>query len=107
MVLKKLFSRPAPPPLRLPSGSFTVDREGAIVVSTLPSSFPREFVLEIGRHVREAFQEARAAQLPLNELIVHFGGLKIVARELRGGALVFLSPVTPITPARSAGDPSL
>jgi hypothetical protein len=107
MVLKKLFSRAAPPPLRLPSGSFTVDREGAVVVSTLPSDFPHELVRQIGRHVRETFLEARAAQLPLNELIVHFAGLKIVARELRGGALVFLSPVTPITPARSAGHPSL
>jgi hypothetical protein len=107
MVLKKLFSRAAPPPLRLPSGSFTVDREGTIVVSTLPSDFPTALVREIGHHARETFQEARAAQLPLNELIVHYGGLKIVARELRGGALVFLSPVTPISPARSAGDPSL
>ncbi|MCX8089414.1 MAG: hypothetical protein N3I86_00540 [Verrucomicrobiae bacterium] len=104
MVLKKLFSRAAPPPLRMPSGCFTVDRDGAIVVSTLPSDFPEAFVREIGRHVRETFAEARAAQLPLHELIVHYGGLKIVARELRGGALVFLSPVTLISPARSAGD---
>lgn len=106
MVLKRLFAR-AVPPLRLPGGSFTVDREGAVVVSTLPSDFPPEFVRDIGRRVRETFQEARAAQLPLNELIVYYGGLKIVARELRGGALVFLCPLTPILPARSAGPPGL
>lgn len=107
MGLKRLFSRTTAPPLRLPSGSFTVDREGAIIVSTLPSDFPQQWVREIGRHVRETLQEAHAAQLPLNELIIHFGGLKIVARELRGGALVFLSPISLISPARTAGNSRL
>ena len=82
----------APPLLKLPCGTFTVDRGGKILVATLPSSFPTELVHEIGRRVLTAFSEARNAQLPLNELIIQYSSLKIVARELRGGAIVFLTP---------------
>jgi hypothetical protein len=88
-----LFSRPAPTLLRLPSGSFTVDREGSVVVGTLPSSFPDEIVRSIGEDVLNAFKTAADAQLPLAELVVHYPSLKITARELRGGAIVFLSPI--------------
>ena len=65
-------------------------------------SFSRSFALseEIGRRVLETFRDAQAAQLPLAELVVHYGSLKIVARELRGGAIVFLSPKSPISPAK-------
>jgi hypothetical protein len=95
-----LFSKSttAPALIGLPSGSFTVDREGEIIVSTVSSTFPVTTVKDIGRRVLESFREAREAQLPLAELIVHFGGFKIVARELRGGAIVYLSPKNLITP---------
>jgi hypothetical protein len=90
----------APDLLRLPSGSFTVDREGAVVVGTLPSSFPIALVEDIGAQVLTAFREAAAAQLPLTELNTHYPSLKITARELRGGAIVFLTPKAPYAPGQ-------
>ena len=78
--------------LKLPAGSFTVDREGSVVAGTLPSSFPVELVADIGQKVLNAFRAAVAAQLPLSELIIHYPSLRITARELRGGAIIFLAP---------------
>jgi len=87
-----LFAKPPGPLLKLPSGSFTVDREGNVVVGTVPSSFPQSLVRDIAREVLAAFRGAEAAQLPLSELIVDFPSLKITARDMRGGAVIFLSP---------------
>ena len=84
-------------PARLPSGSFTVDRDGRILSSTVPQSFPRQHVEEIARQILLAFQNARKAQLAVTELQVRFSGFKITARELRGGALIFLAPQTHMT----------
>lgn len=67
-------------------------------MGTLPSSFPSDLVQDIARQVRAAFGEAAAAQLPLAELTIHYPSLKITARELRGGAIVFLSPKAPASP---------
>jgi hypothetical protein len=100
MGLMKLFARSAPPLTRLPNGCFTLDRTGRVLVGTVTSSFPATTVREIGRRVLDTFRDAQAAQLPLAELVVHYGSLKIVARELRGGAIVFLSPKSPISPAK-------
>jgi len=93
MGLLSLFSKPEPTLIHLPSGSFTVDRTGRTLVSTLPSSFPEALMNEIATNVRAAFQEAKEAQLSLTELVIHYSSLKIVARELRGGALIFLVPL--------------
>jgi hypothetical protein len=95
----KRFSKPAPTLLRLPSGSFTVDREGAVVVGTLPSSFPAAMVADIGRQVLDVFRDGAAAQLPLSEIVINYPSLKIAARELRGGAIVYLSPKGPYSSA--------
>jgi hypothetical protein len=93
MGLLNLFSsKPAPTLLKLPSGTFTLDRTGRVVVSTLPSSFPADLLAEIGKHVLTTFREAQAAQLLLAELVICYPALKITARELRGGAIVFLAP---------------
>ena len=93
MGLLNLFSRADDARLtRLPSGSFTIDRDGCLVISTLPRSFPVIEVQEIGKQVLASFRAAREAQLPLTELIVHFSALKLMARELSGGAIVFLIP---------------
>jgi len=100
MGILKIFSKTAPPLVGLPSGCFTMDRAGRVVISTVSSSFPAATVQEIGRHVLATFQEAQAVQLPLAELVVHFGSLKIVAREMRGGALVYLTPTNPISPTK-------
>jgi hypothetical protein len=83
--------RSAKPLLQLHSGSFSMDRTGRILATTLPSSFPRNLVQTIGQCVALTFEEAQNAQLPLNELVIHYPGLKITAREMRGGAIVFLS----------------
>lgn len=79
---------------RLFSGSFTIDADGQIIASTLPRSFPEAHVREIGEQVLNAFRGAKAAEIPLNELVLHFSAMKITARELRGGAIIFLAPET-------------
>lgn len=94
MGLLSFFSKPARPLLQLHSGSFSLDRGGRVLATTLPSSFPAALIVEIGRCVVDTFREAQSAQLPLDELVVHFPGLSITARELRGGALVFLTAPT-------------
>ncbi len=98
MGLLNLFNKPEPTLLRLPSGSFTVDREGKVLMGTLPSSFPLSLVQDIAQQVRTTFAEATAAQLPLAELVIHFPSLRVSARELRGGAIVYLTPRTPVSP---------
>lgn len=80
--------------LRLPAGCFTVDRTGKIVASTLPQSFPAPLVQEIAAHILATFHDAAAAQLPLTEVIVRFASLKLTAREMHGGAIIFLAPQT-------------
>ena len=76
----------------LPSGAFTVDKTGKIVSSTVSSAFPKEMVLQVGLNVLHTFQRAQKAQLTLTEINLLFGSLKIKARELRGGAIIFFSP---------------
>jgi hypothetical protein len=52
---------------------------------------------EVAVEVLRLFREARAAQMPLSEFNLHFASLRITAREMRGGAIVFLSPKTEST----------
>jgi hypothetical protein len=92
MGLLNFFSKPAPELIGLPSGCFTVDRSGNVVTATLPTSFPRALVAEIGRHVLSAFRESQAAQIPLSELVIYYPSLKITARDLHGGTIVYLAP---------------
>ncbi len=92
MGILKIFAKSAPTVLRLPSGSFTVDREGAVLTSTLPSSFPASLVKDIAQRVRAVFGGAAEAQLPLAEVVINYPSLRITARELRGGAIVYFSP---------------
>jgi hypothetical protein len=77
---------------QLPAGSLTVDRAGRVVTSTVSSTYPKAMLGEIGHDVSALFREARAAQMPLAEVSVHFGSLLITARELRGGSIIFLMP---------------
>ena len=96
MGLLKPFNREKKPlrPERLPNGCFTLHRGGQLVASTLPSSFPEVAILAIGRAVIEAFKSAQTANLALADLHLNFSGLAITARELRGGALIFLQPAS-------------
>ena len=93
----KLFSKSRPTLQRLPSGSMTVDRRGQVVATTVSSSYPPQLLREIAKEVLRLFEEARAAHTPVSEFDLHFASLRITARELRGGAIVFLSPKTPFT----------
>lgn len=96
MGILKIFSKgtgqAAPSVGGPPSGSLAVNRAGNIVASTLSSSLPRATVEQIGRTALHAFAAARKINAPLFELVSEFEGIKIVAVELRGGALVFLNP---------------
>ena len=101
--LKNLFSLRRAGVQPLPTGTVTVDRKGNIVTSTVSSAYPSQLLQTIGRDVLELLSEARAAQMPLAEVSLHFGSLRITARELRGGAIIFLFPQTALlpTPTRS------
>jgi hypothetical protein len=99
MGILNIFAKPTPTLLRLASGSFTVDRDGRVLMSTLPSSFPASLVKDIAQQVRATFAGAATSHLPLAEIIIHYPSLKISARELRGGAIVYLSPKAPSSPA--------
>jgi hypothetical protein len=93
MGLLNLFQKPATLNLvRLPNGSFTVDASGKILTSTLPHAFPEAWAEQIGRIVVDAFQSAQAAEVPLRELVAEYSALKLTARALRGGAIIFLAP---------------
>jgi hypothetical protein len=85
---------------RLPGGCFSLHRGGEIAGSTLPTSFASEKMAEIGRIVMETFRRAQDANLLLTDLRFHFSGLQISARDLRGGALIFLTPATLSLPQR-------
>jgi len=91
----RLFSKTRAAVQRLPSGSMTVDRDGNVVATTVSSVYPRSVLREIADEVLSVFREARAAQIPLSEFNLHFATLRITAREMRGGAIVFLSPKSP------------
>ena len=77
---------------RLPSGTYTVDAAGKVVISTLPRAFPQAAIQLISERVLQAFRSAREADMPLTELVVHYAALRLTARELRGGAIIFLAP---------------
>ena len=81
---------------RLPSGAFTVDSQGNLVSSTVPQWVPEALVVQIGQQILAVFKGAAAAHHPFNELRVQYEAFKITAREMRGGAIIFLSPKTAI-----------
>jgi len=97
--LKRLFRfRSRAAVQQLPSGSIAVDREGNVVTSTVSSTYSKDLLQTIGRDVLTLFREAREAQMPLAEVTIHFVSLRITARELRGGAVIFLFPQTALSP---------
>jgi hypothetical protein len=87
-----LFSKPSAGVQVLPSGTLTVDRNNQILATTVSSACSQEVLQQIGDQVLGLFRQARKAQLPLSEMTIHFASLKITARELRGGAIIFLAP---------------
>jgi hypothetical protein len=91
-----------PGPHRLPSGAFTVDSQGNLVSSTVPQWFPEAMVLQIGAQVLAVFKGAAGVRPPFSELRVHYEALRITAREMRGGAIIFLSPKKAAAPPASS-----
>jgi hypothetical protein len=97
MGLLTSWFRSPKPLLQLHSGSFSMDRTGRILATTLPSTFPHHLIVTIGQCIAVTFQEAQTTQMPLSEIIVHYPGLRITAREMRGGAMIFLSTASSLT----------
>ena len=89
-----LFEQTAKAPLKIPTGCFSLDPEGRLLSSTLPSTFPREIMDEIGGVVQEVFADANRQGLGLTEFSIHYASLRITARDIHGGALIFLNPLT-------------
>jgi hypothetical protein len=79
---------------QLPSGTFTVDPHGNLVSSTVPQWVPEEQVRDIGLQVLAVFKGAAAARLQFSELKIQYEAFRITAREMRGGAVIFLTPKT-------------
>jgi len=102
--LKRLFGGLAAVQ-QLPAGTITVDRDGRIIASTVSSAYPKNLLQTIARDVLELLREARASQMPLAEVSLHFGSLRITARELRGGAIIFLLPQTALLPTHNPPRP--
>ncbi len=98
--LKRLF-RSHPSVQQLPAGTITIDRRGQIVASSVSSAYPQGLLSDIGLDVLKLLREARTAHMPLAEVSLHFGSLHITARELRGGAIIFLLPQTASLPTPS------
>ena len=98
--LSRLFKPSNSGLVHLPAGSFTLNRDGSVMTSTLPRSFPSEHLKAIGEQVLASFRSASKAQIPLSEIIIHYSALKLLARELRGGAIIFLMPHSLKEPAK-------
>ncbi len=92
MGILKWFARSKPASPQLAAGSFTVDRQGRVMTTTVGSGCPRRLLDDTAREVLSIFRAARAAQMPLAGLDLQFAGLSINALEMQGGAIIFLSP---------------
>jgi hypothetical protein len=103
MGLLKWFSSSRPVVHKLPSGSFTVDRHGNVMTGTVGADCPPSLLRDISKEILSVFHEARAAQMPLAEVSLDFAGLQISARDMQGGAIIFLSPKNPLATTSPAG----
>ena len=92
MGIMNWFSKSVPAGRKLVAGCFTVDRHGDVVTTTFGSEYPRWLLDDTAREVLSLFHGARAARMPLTALDLNFAGLQITAREMQGGAIIFLSP---------------
>lgn len=93
MGLLNIFKTSRPhglPPL--PSGSYTVDRDGRVVTSTISSAVSEQTLEQISAQILQTFRDAKQSDLIINEFSIAMGAMNIKARELRGGAMIFLSP---------------
>jgi hypothetical protein len=90
--ITQFFIKPTKPSLvKVPSGSFTVSREGKVMTSTLPQAFAKAHVHVISEHILTAFRLATVAEIPVTELVISYANLKVVARDLRNTVVVFIA----------------
>jgi len=97
--LRNIFGSSSANVQELPTGSLTVNAQGEVVTTTVSAGYSRSLLTDIAREVLVIFREAKAAQLPLAEVTIHFASLRVTARELRGGAIIFLMPQTALMPS--------
>ena len=69
-----------------------VDRRGNVLTGTVGSEFSSRLLADIAQEILLLFRDAREAQIPLTGLNFHFASLRVTARELQGGAIIFLAP---------------
>jgi hypothetical protein len=93
-----LFQKRAATPLRIPKGCISLDSKGQPLSGTIPSDFPKEVVSKVGAAVLGTFREAMEARIPLQEITIHYRSLRITAKSMRGGAMIFLVPLMMSSP---------
>ena len=95
----KRFFRSRAAVQQLPTGSVTVDRDGHVVTYTVSSAYPKALLRDIGLrgavHLPRGARSAGAACRNQHS----FRQPQITARELRGGAVIFLLPQTAFSPS--------
>ena len=96
-LLSRTSRTPTPKPEVVPSGSFTVDRNGRVLTSTIRSGVAPETLTRIAKTVLETLHTSQENASQLQEFVVQFPQMILKARDLRGGAIIFL------TPTKSAG----
>jgi hypothetical protein len=69
-----------------------VDRDGNVVTRTISSSVSASALEQIATQVLQTFRDAKQSNLNISEFTINTVALNIKARELRGGAIIFLSP---------------
>lgn len=93
MGLLNIFKSPkGATPAPLPSGSYTVDRDGKVVTRTISSAVSAQALERISASVLQTFRDAKQANLNVTEFSIIMGAMNLKARELRGGAIIFLTP---------------
>jgi len=89
----QIFIKPSKAALvQVPTGSFKMDRSGHLMTSTLPVSFAAAHAEAIGAEVANAFLSGERAQVALTQLTIEYPALKLLARKMRHGLMVFLVP---------------
>jgi hypothetical protein len=63
---------------------------------------PDALILQIGWHILAIFKGAASVRLPFSELRLRYEAFNITAREMRGGAIIFLSPIPAPHPQASS-----
>jgi len=89
----QFFIKPTKPRLiQLPKGSFTINRDGQVMSSTLPRPFMTAHAQAIAVQVLATFKSAEKLELPFTEFSLEFDTIRLIARNMRGGAMIFLVP---------------